>query len=414
MSGPLAGLRVIDLAGESGVFAGRMLAELGADVIRVEPPGGDGIRRRPPFLHAPAHPGGVRESLHHLHFNAGKRGITLNGHAPRGIEVLRRLAAAADIWLETEAPGVMDALGLGYPALAKVNPALVYASLTPFGGEGPMALYRANDLVSVAMSGLMYLNGFPEDPPIAPGGEQAYHIASAALVATTLVAVAGRARDPKGRGRHVEVSMQEAMAMATLQTANANFYAWHGRIPRRAGFGAPLAASGSRNLFACADGLWLSFVIPVGAGPGWDPFVEWLRDEGIDSPVFDEAFRDAAYRATHGAEVAAAIEMLVSRYPRERLFHEGQRRRILVMPVNDIRDLHEDPQLRSRGFWRSLPHPALAREIEVPAAPYHYSATPAALDRCAPAVGEHNREVYLGLLGMGEAELTALVEEGVV
>jgi len=410
VSGPLAGVRVVDFAGESGVFAGRMFAELGADVIRVEPPGGDAVRRRPPFLEGPAHP----VSLYHLHFNAGKRGVTLDVRTPRGAEVARRLASAADIWLETEAPGAMEALGLGVEALSALNPGLVYASLTPFGGEGPMASYRGNDLVGAAMSGLMYLNGFPDDPPAAPGGEQAYHIASAALVATTLVALAGRGRDAAGRGRHVEVSVQEAMAMATVQTANANFYTWHGRVPRRAGFGQPLAASASRNLFLCADGRWVSFVIPVGAGPGWGPFIEWLRDEGIASPVFDEAFRDAAYRAAHGAEVASAIEALVSRHPREWLFHEGQRRRILVMPVNDIADLYADPQLRSRGFWRPLDHPALGRTVEVPAAPYQYSATPAALDRCAPELGEHNREVYLGLLGMGEAELAALAAEGVV
>ncbi len=410
MSGPLASLRVIDLAGESGVFAGRMLAELGADVIRVESPGGDGIRRRPPFLDDPAHP----ESLHHLHFNAGKRGVTLDTHTPRGIEVLKRLAGIADILLETEMPGVMDALGLGYGALSEGNPGLVYASLTPFGATGPMAHYRADDLVSVAMSGFMYLNGFPEDPPIAPGGEQAYHIASAALVATTLVAVAGRTRDPQGRGRRVEVSVQDAMAMATVQTANANFYTWHGRIPRRAGFAQPLAASASRNLFPCADGLWVSFVIPVGAGPGWGPFIEWLREEGIESPVYDEAFQDAAYRASHGPEVAEALGALCARYPREELFHEGQRRRLLVMPVNDMRSLYEDAQLRSRGFWRPLAHPSLGREIEVPAAPYQYSATPAALERCAPGVGEHNREVYLGLLGMTEDELASMAREGLV
>ena len=407
MSGLLAGILVIDLAGESGVFAGRMLAELGADVIRVEPPGGDGIRRRPPFLDDAQHP----ESLHHLHFNAGKRGITLDVHTPRGIELLRRMATVADIWLETDAPGVMEALGLGYRALVEVNPALVYASLTPFGSEGPMAQYRANDLVSVAMSGLMYLNGFPEDPPIAPGAEQAYQIASAALVASTLVAVAGRTRDPEGRGRHVEVSVQDAMAMATVQTANANFYTWHGRIPKRVGFSAPPAL---RNLFTCADGLWVSFVIPVGVGPGWFPFVDWLRDERIDTPVTGSAYEDAAFRASHTEEVAAAVAAIAEQYSREALFHEGQRRKMLVMPVNDIRDLHEDAQLRSRGFWRSLEHPALGREIEVPAAPYQYSATPATLERCAPGAGEHNREVYVDLLGMSEAEFASLVAEGVV
>ena len=181
--GPLAGLRALDLTGEAGVFAGRMLAELGADVMRIEPPGGDGVRTRPPFLDGSDPP----VSLYHLHFNAGKRGITLDIRRPEGAALLRRLVAASDIWLDSAAPGEMDALGFDYDGLAALHPGLVYGTVTPFGLEGPMRDYRANDLIGAAMSGLMYLNGILEDPPIMPGAEQAYHMAS-------LAAVVGRAR----------------------------------------------------------------------------------------------------------------------------------------------------------------------------------------------------------------------------
>ena len=165
MTGPLADIRVLDLAGEAGLFAGRQLAELGADVIRVEPPGGDGSRRRSPFLGDAT---GPERSLYHLHFNAGKRGIVLDLETNEGLTQLKRLAANADVLLETARPGEMDGRGIGYEELSGRNGSLVYTTITPFGQAGPLRDHRGNDLIGAATSGLMYLNGFDGDAPNVP------------------------------------------------------------------------------------------------------------------------------------------------------------------------------------------------------------------------------------------------------
>lgn len=413
MVGPLRGVRVLDLAGEAGLFAGRVLAELGADVVRVEPPAGSPVRRRPPFLEdepsegAPdPEPAGV--SLYHLHFNAGKRAITLDRGRPEGRDLFARLIAVADIALLADSPAVLDAEGLGFEELSSLNPSLIWVAITPFGPEGEMRDWRADDLVGVAMGGLMYLNGLPEDPPLAPGAEQGYHAASLAGASGALVALAGRERDPERRGRRVDVSMQEAVSMSTVQTANANIYAWHGRVPRRSG----LSGSGIRNLFPCADGKWISFTIPVEAGPVWGNFVDWLDELSVPHQVHGEDWFNPAHRMANAAAVGEAIGGLMERLPREVVFHEGQRRRLLVMPVNDVADLLRDEQLRSRDFFVPLDHPSLGRSFEVPGAPYHFSATPAGVTRCAPALGEHNAEVCREWLDLDDAGVRALVEAG--
>lgn len=222
-AGPLSDIRVIDLAGEPGLFAGRMLGELGADVIRVEPPDGASDRGRQPFLDDEP---GLERSLYHLHFNANKRAVTLDLHAPRGVELLTGLAGRADVILETFAPGEADAMGIGFNALREQRESLIYTTITPFGQEGPMSGYRGTDLIGAATSGLMWLNGFPEDPPVQPGSEQAYHMASLAAASGTMVALYGR--DRQGSGRRIDVSMQEATSMVTFQHASASAYGWNG------------------------------------------------------------------------------------------------------------------------------------------------------------------------------------------
>ena len=394
----LESLRVIDLAGEAALYAGRMLAELGADVIRVEPPGGDAVRQRSPRLDDPE-----RTSLYHLHFNGGKRGITLDLTTPRGVLLLRQLIDGADILLTTWTRAELGRRGLDYASLAASTPALVHVSVTPFGPDGPMAEYRANDLVGVAMSGLMYLNGMPEDPPNMPGAEQAYHMASLAAVSSTLIAIVGR-RGKEGRGAEVTVSMQEAASMTTLQTANANLYTWHQEVPRRTG----LLGTGVRNLYECADGRWLSFTIPVGTGPLWGNFVEWLDDTGVEHEFTDPEWFDPSYRSPRIATVVDAITRLCAALPRDEVFHDGQRRRMLTMPVNNIADLMEDRQLRARSFYRPVEHPGLGRTIEIPGPAYHFSGADAGLLRPAPTVGEHNTEVFRDILGLTADEIAEL------
>ena len=388
MTGPLADIRVLDLAGEAGLYAGRQLAELGADVIRVEPPGGDRSRQRSPFLGDTA---GPERSLYHLHFNAGKRGVVLDLETPEGIEQLQDLASTADVLIETAAPGAMDAKGIGYAALGERNPALIYTTITPFGQDGPFRDYRGNDLIGAATSGLLYLNGFAEDPPNLPGAEQAYHMASLVAVSGTLLALTGCDRDPQRRGRRIDVSIQEATSMATVQTANANFFTWHGEIVKRG----PLPAEGqpARGLFRSREGQWLSFTVPIGAPALWDAFVDWLREEGIESEIAGDEWHDPAYRMARQEPVTAAVAELTGRYTRDELVSEGQRRRQLVMPVNAAPDLVADEQLAARGFFVEQEHPEAGAPLLDSGTPFHLSTTPASLPRRAPLLGEHTDEV---------------------
>jgi crotonobetainyl-CoA:carnitine CoA-transferase CaiB-like acyl-CoA transferase len=374
----LNGIFVLDLAGEAGVLAGRILADLGADVLRLEPPEPDGVRRRSPRLgHGPE----PERSLYHQHYNRNKRSATLDLSQPEGRQTLARLAAEADALIETAAPGAMDALGVGYEALSKANPGLVYTTVTPFGQLGPFRSYRGADIVGAAASGLLYLNGYPEDPPYQPGGEQAYKMASLVAAAATLIALAGRDADPLRRGRRVDVSVQEAASMATVQTANANIYTWHGRIPRRMG--------NLSGLQRCKDGKWVSFVLRTGIQTTWDEFADWLREEGIDTPVLSEEWRDEAYRVQNRKAVQEAIEALCLRHDRATVFHEGQKRKQLVMPVNTVEDLLEDDQLRHRDYFISVPHPELGLTLTDSGLPYRFQGVTTRPHRRAPLLGEH-------------------------
>ena len=403
--GPLANLRVLDLAGEIGVFCGRLLAELGADVVRVEPPGGDAVRRRGPFLDGEP---GVERSLYHQHFNVNKRGVTLDLEREEGRALLRALAAHADVVVESWTPGDADARDIGYEALRAQHPALVYTTITPFGREGPMRRYRGRDLTGVASSGLMALNGFPEDPPTMPGSEQGYHMASLVAASATLIAIVGRDLDPERRGRRVDVSMQEAASMPTLQHASANFYTWLRQVPARRGLS---GLRGGRAYFRCGDGRWVSFVVPPYR---WEEFLAWLRDERIECELFGEEWRNRAYRVQRGDRLAEVIETLVQRYPRDHIFHEGQRRRLLVTSTNTVADLVDDPQLAARDYFVSLEHEALGRTLRDGGVAFALSRTPARVWRRAPLLGEHNREVYGGLLGKSEGEIASMRKAGVI
>lgn len=376
----LPGTTVLDLADESAVLAAKLLADLGADVIRVEPPDGHPIRHRGPFLAGRVTP---ETSIRHLHYNRNKQSIALDLQDDLDRETFRRLAAHADLIIETARPGEMDALGIGYQALKSQNPALVYVSVTPFGQEGPLRDYRGNDLIGAASSGFMYLNGFPDDPPNLPGGEQAYKMASLVAAASAVAALVGRQSD--GLGRRIDVSIQEAASMATLQTANANIYTWHSRVPRRIG-----NVSGIQQ---CRDGRWVSFVLRTGSQDTWSDFVAWLEDEGIDSPLAAPEWRDERYRIQNRGPVTEAVSRLCAMHDRDYIFHEGQRRKQLVMPVNNIDDLLADPQLSDRQFFITVRRPESGRDLVDSGLPYRFAGVPTRPSRRAPLLNEHAQEV---------------------
>ena len=216
----LGDIRVLDLSGEMGMYCGKLLADLGADVIKIEPPGGDPARRVGPFYHDEPD---VEKSLSFFYLNTSKRGITLNLELSDGRELFRRLVRTADVVVESFPPGYLDGLGLGYQGLCQIRPDIILTSITGFGQWGPHARYKAPDIVGVAMSGVMWLAGYMDDPPNLPYGNQGYLSASIQAAAGTLMALYHR--DLTGEGQQVDVSMQEALSIAqetAMQTWDMN------------------------------------------------------------------------------------------------------------------------------------------------------------------------------------------------
>src|SRR5579885_2732553 len=247
-AGPLHGLRVLDACDALAPYATKLLLNLGAEVVRIEPPGGDPIRHFPPIVD------GI--SVYHEHFNAGKRSVTLDLDTRDGRAWLERLLTRCNAGVDSGQPDELLSVRLGRERLLAARPDLVLVSVTPFGLSGEKAGLRGGDLIAAAESGLLVLNGRPDAPPYRPGGEQAAHMAG--LLAANAALLGLFAQQRGGRGCVVEVPLAFAAALATLQTANANYYTWHGRVPQRRGIGAPAY----RSLFPARDGWVVVIALP--------------------------------------------------------------------------------------------------------------------------------------------------------
>jgi len=403
--GALAGVRVLDLAGPSGVYCGKLLADLGADVIRVEPRSGDSSRRLEPYFQDEP---SIEGSLFHWHFNANKRGITLDLDTKGGQRLFQRLADLSQIVVETFKPGYLDGLGLGYSSLQAINPGLVLVSITPFGQTGPYSQFEGGELISQASGGLLWMCGWPDRPPVMMGGRPAMHQASAEGAAAALIAL--YAAEESGEGRHVDVSAQACMPM-TLMTSVLDFYVTGARRQPRIGNrqGRPL-----NGMFACADG-YVDFRFRGRPGQ-WERFVSWLDSSGMaedlgDPQWLDRDFRDEPQNMRHINEV---FQRFLMRFSREEAMDLGQRGGYEVGAVYSAEDILRDPQLEARDFWVDVEHEGLGRTFRYPGGPYSLSQTPWRLRRRAPSLGEHNADIYGGLLGLATDEIDALGSAGVV
>ena len=403
----LAGIRVLDLTGLHGAYGTKLLAELGAEVIRVEHPSGDSLRRHPPFIQDDR---GVWWSLYDLYVNAAKRSITLDLTTPDGRCLFRRLSERVDAIVESDPPGAVRLAGLAYDELARSNPRLVYTRVTPFGDEGPKRHWKACDLTLMAAGGLMWLAGEPGGPPIAAAGEQSAVIAGLYAAVGTLLAVYHA--EATGEGQLVSVSVQECIC-STLENA-VQFYDLEGRIRRRVGSRPVEAGTG---LYPCRDGYIYVHAGRLATARGWRALVAWLVEAGV--PGADELtqphWQDYSYRASR--EGAAAFWEIFTRFTRHHskrvLCEEAQRRGIAMTPVNVPTEVVNDPQLAARQWFVSLHHEGLGIDLRLPGAPYRLSETPWQTGP-APLPGQHNREVFCGELGLTIEELEALRQAGVV
>ena len=383
-NGALSPYQVIDLTAEIGGLATMILAGLGADVIRVEPPAGHPTRKRGPMLRA-----GSDSSLYWAQMNAGKRSITLDLDDDTDREHLRALCESADFLFESDAPGAMASRGLGYDALRTRAPQLIYVSITPFGQSGPKSMWAASDLIGHVSGGLSSLVGDPDRAPLRPSVEQAYNIT--ALNAGSAAMIALHARHLTGRGQHVDVSMQAAMAN-TL--GNARLY-WEkdGIITERAGGARAFADRATRIIYPCAGG-YVAFVrVPASIMR----LHRWMLAEGAE-PRFDaERWAGIAIAGDElptdeeVAELEAEIEQFFAARGAQALYESGQHFNVMICPVNTMQDIVDSPQLNAREFFDEVDDPALG-QLRVPGAPLKMSATPWQT-RPAPTAGQHNDEI---------------------
>lgn len=395
---PLSGYRVLDLAGPMGFHCVKLLADMGADVLKIEPPGGDPARRMPPFKDDLPHP---EKSLYFLHYNTNKRGITLNLNARDGRAIFLELARSADVVVETFRPGVMDEMGLGYGVLSDENPGLIMASITPFGQTGPWRDYKATDIAGLALSNLMVLTGEPGEPPLQAPGEVAYGMAS--TYGAFGVAVALYHRQESGKGQQIDVAMHECTAhIAGYFIPN---YSYTGAKPSRS------TRRGEEtdlyDPYPTKNGYVRIFIIPV---EQWRRLVDWMgRPEAIAGPEFEKM----AYRRQHPDIVMKTITAFCKQHTKEELYEEGQRRRISVTPINTAREFMESAHTKARGIFVEMEHPSVGKYLHFGPVP-GLSETPGRITRTAPLIGEQNEEVYCGEFGFSKEDLHALAAAGVI
>ena len=399
---PLSGIRVLDLSGDLGVYCGKLLADVGADVIKVEPPGGDPMRGTGPYIEGADSP---ENSIHWRHYNTNKRGITVDIASDAGSALLRRLAGKADVVLESFRPGYLDSLGLGYQQLGDGNLGLIYASLTPFGQTGPYRDYRGSDLVGFAMGGYMYVTGWPDTPPNKLWGLQAYQTTSNRAYIGVLIALFHRLAT--GEGQHVDVSMQEAVATTTEHVNTA--YNYTGENAVRCGFrhGGQFIAT-----WQCKDG-YVS--ITTNTKKAWDDLRAWMDRDGMAGDLMDEQYNDRfILRGEHSSHIEELVEAWTLSHTRQEITEWGQANHHPWGPVSTASELLDNEQLWDRGFYQKITDPQAGSEIVYPGSPYKMSEDGWRLESSAPQVGQHNNQVYCDELGLSTDELQELIRAGVV
>lgn len=394
----LAGRRVLELADESGAYCGKLFADMGADVVKVEPPGGDPSRRRAPLWRDAT---GRSHSFSFLYQNTSKRSLTLDLHQEAGAQVFRRLAVRADVLIETQAPGTLDRLGLGWDELRREHPALVMTSITGFGQTGPHRSFRSSDLVANALGGTLHVHGYAEDPPVKLAGSHAHVMASTCAAAATMIALHHASRT--GEGQHVDTAAVEVMA-AVSHICGTGKWLDDGIVPKRAGTG--LFASVPSGAYPCRDGL---VYLMVNRPLHWQVLAAWIHEEtgneALRSPLFEGP---SSARYEFREMIDAAISEMTTRYTVAELTREGQRRHLAISPVRGGREVAQDEQLAARGFFVDVEQVG-GDCLRLPGAPYRHTRTPWRISRRAPEPGEHSREVLADWLGLGPTEITSLL-----
>lgn len=398
----LAGFKVVEYGDfVSAPYAAKLLGDLGAEVIKVEPPEGDSARRHGPFPRDIPHP--ERSGLF-LYFNTSKLGITLNLETATGRWLLDRLVERVDVFIHNVPPARTCDLGLDYGRLSAVNPRLVVVAISPYGQDGPYRDYRAYDINTQAAGGLSLGIGDPNREPLKlPLTQSGFQ---AGLVGALGALCALFSREATGRGQFIDVA--EADVWATIHTG-VGVVAWlfGGRLRQRSGrrlIGQPYP----HGVFRCKDGY---VALQCAERRQWEQFLkmvgepEWGRD-----PKYRDRLKN---QEEYAEELDALLAPWLMAHTREEIFRRCQEYRLAGAPLKEVDEVLAEPQLRERGFFYELEHPEAGR-LTYPGLPFRFSETGAGSPARAPLLGEHNERIYISWLGLSRAELTQLRQAGVL
>jgi formyl-CoA transferase len=397
--GPLVGLRVIDLGTMfAGPFTASMLADFGADVIKVELPGvGDSHRGMPPVVKGVPGPWTI--------LARNKRSVSLDIRKEKGKELLKRLVAKADIVVENFRPGTLENWGLGYDVLKQANPRLILVRISGYGQTGPYRHKAGFGTPATAFGGLTYLQGYPEKPPISPPLALADYIAGLFGAMAAMMALYHLKVHDQPEGQQIDVALYESVFR--LLEAIVAEYDLTGKARERAGHLSRGAAPA--GAFQCADGKWVVMVTSTDR-----TFARLAETMARVDLLSDARFSSGPQRAANREEITALVQEWFLRYPAAEAMKLLDDAGVPVCPIHSMADIFEDPQYRARENLIQVEHPTLGR-VTMPGIIPKFSATPGAVRSAGPLqVGEHNREIYQGELGLSDEEIEALKAEGVI
>ena len=395
MLGILGDVRVLELAnGLAGAFCAKLMADQGADTLKIEPPGpGDSGRNKPPFLGEQPH---QDRSSTFLAFNTNKRCVTLDVGSPTGRDLFLRLISDRDMLIESYSPGYLDSLGLGYEVLNRVNPRLVVTSITPFGQTGPYSHYRSSDLVAQAIGGFLYTTGQGDRPPMGTALEQTEVVTARNAAIATMAALLHQRET--GEGQHIDVSVMESVV--STPPSFIHQYSFTGAIDGR-GFSDGNVMDGMH--LATSDGE----VTLTTAGTGGNPMQAWAEFLG-EPRLADPKFSTNQSRAQNSQELLELIQPPLARWKARDFMKEAMDRRLVVGVVQTPKEVVECPHLAERGSFVELEHPDVG-VLKYPGAGFLMDGgNPVEGGRAAPRMGEHNHQVFCGELGLSDEELVLL------
>jgi CoA:oxalate CoA-transferase len=395
MAMPLAGVTVLDFGQIfQGSYATLLLAKAGANVIKIEPPGGEPLRRR-------ARPND-KSTLPFAMLNANKRGVTLNLKAARGRELLFQMVRRADVLLENFAPGTMDAMGTGWSVLHPINPRMIYASGTGYGLSGPDRGNLAMDLTVQAASGIMSVTGFPDGPPVRAGVTVADFMGGIHVYGGIMTAL--YEREHSGVGRLVEIAMQEAVYFTLAGSLEQ--YRRSGNVPLRSGnnSGGAVAPYG---VYPVKDGY---IAIHTGTDQHWLNILDAAGRADLKS---EPRFATMHSRGQYADEVNAIVNHWTSGLTKAEAAEQSRRFRIPISPVRDVSEVMHDPHMHGRGMLEWVDHPDLGRVV-LPTTPIRLHETEIAATEPSPRIGQHNADIFCDWLGLSNDELAVLRQDGVI